>query len=801
MLGNGVDHDPRQAVEHLQQFLQASAGSVLKAWLEYFDSNNDQRISKAEFSKGLRELGYSGDALKIFQILDDDGSNELTLDEVDPKQARNWKQFRSFCTALFSSTEDMIQQLASAAAGEEQAPEKPVMQKKKTAELERKKTAPVVTQIDRQQLCEGMRKLGWPLGFSDLNYIFDALMDDATGTITSTSERLGWLTIEHERIAKKTRALHRAKTLQVAKARSVVSPKARGKMFHDFKEFLKKKHGNLIRAWRKSLSPNDSMVLPKVAFLKAAANLGFAKESKELWKALDKDDSGSASIDELDPRNAEILAHFKVWIDKVFGNVAAAFAVIDADNTKRITLDEFDGALRRYNFPRPTALLFSQLDKDGNKKLEIDDLLFLDKWKPLDFLLVPPNYDAMEEVRRKLLTYSGRFIKAWRNLLDKDATNRCNWYEFQDACAFLGYKGDISGAWRAFDEDLSGYISLREIDEDSSQTLLSFRKWACQEFGGVKSLFGVFDADGSGTLSFQEFRAACRVYGYEGSTKILFAALDCDQGTGGPGQGQLSMKEIDFLDEWDLEDEEEYADEDVEEDAPTPVKTTNAMTEKQRKYELARELNIVEPTVTARGWPGGDDPMRVFRIIQRNRDLASRSQMATPFRSSGLKKEGLSPSQFLAPLPGSPRNARALQRPVSNEFSNYGQDWMSPLHKMEASTIQSFMASADFAGESQSRKDYGHWLVQKVGAPSSWAAIKERGDSQESSLLLEKNATPSSQPRQGSRGQGVGLQKPTLDRLLHSPRVGPSSLSATGRNRRAAGVYDGRAPLNFSASL
>ena len=36
-----------------------------------------------------------------------------------------------------------------------------------------------------------------------------------------------------------------------------------------------------------------AQVLSKLHFLKAAARLGFAKESKELWKALDKDDSGA----------------------------------------------------------------------------------------------------------------------------------------------------------------------------------------------------------------------------------------------------------------------------------------------------------------------------------------------------------------------------------------------------------------------------------------------------------------------------------------------------------------------------
>ena len=36
-----------------------------------------------------------------------------------------------------------------------------------------------------------------------------------------------------------------------------------------------------------------------------------------------------------------------------------------------------------------------------------------------------------------------------------------NWSEFQSACQKLRYHGDIAGAWRAFDTDLSGYLTLK----------------------------------------------------------------------------------------------------------------------------------------------------------------------------------------------------------------------------------------------------------------------------------------------------------------------------------------------------
>ena len=52
----------------------------------------------------------------------------------------------------------------------------------------------------------------------------------------------------------------------------------------------------------------------------------------------------------------------------------------------------------------------------------------------------------------------------------------------------LGFRGNIAGAWRAFDEDLSGYISLKELDEEASKVLLGFRRWAIQEPLGGDSL-------------------------------------------------------------------------------------------------------------------------------------------------------------------------------------------------------------------------------------------------------------------------------------------------------------------------
>merc|ERR1719382_1353824 len=51
----------------------------------------------------------------------------------------------------------------------------------------------------------------------------------------------------------------------------------------------------------------------------------------------------------------------------------------------------------------------------------------------------------------------------------------------------------LAGAWLALDQDLSGFISLMEIDPVAHVTLVKFKNWADKEFGGVRSAFTCMD--------------------------------------------------------------------------------------------------------------------------------------------------------------------------------------------------------------------------------------------------------------------------------------------------------------------
>lgn len=247
------------------------------------------------------------------------------------------------------------------------------------------------------------------------------------------------------------------------------------------------------------------MGLQKIPFLKACAGIGYNDNLKLLWKAFDKDDSGSITIDELDLKSAEILADFRHFIKEKFGNSHDAFLAIDADGTRRVLINEFAASLKFYGFTRPARSLFHGLNRHGRKTIVEEDLKFLDDWKPLPYLTVSVNHKAAAEFKQLLFNSYRTYLKGWRKCLDISMTNHVNWQEFEAGCKKLGFRGDVAGAWRALDVQLKGYITLQEIDPSISTSLYDFRVWAELEFGSIRSAFMCFDDDNSKEITQKEF--------------------------------------------------------------------------------------------------------------------------------------------------------------------------------------------------------------------------------------------------------------------------------------------------------
>jgi hypothetical protein len=120
--------------------------------------------------------------------------------------------------------------------------------------------------------------------------------------------------------------------------------------------------------------------------------------------------------------------------------------------------------------------------------------------------------------------------------------------EFQVACQFLQFDGDVAGAWRALDSDLSAFISLRELDPDGHSLLMCFKSYVERGFGSVSRGFSSADKDKSGELTSLEFRRACRRLRWHGDCRLLFDALNSEPR--GSGRRTLSMQEVAYLDSY-----------------------------------------------------------------------------------------------------------------------------------------------------------------------------------------------------------------------------------------------------------
>lgn len=517
-------NDAANFLSYTKRLMVETKGSALVAWVKHFDSNNDGRISVKEFTKGMRDLGYTGtheDLLKMWKEVDTDNSGVITFDEIDNDANEAWSMFRRWLAEKFENEKEAVKALGENHWSEDL-------------------NEYIVSEAS---FCKVLIELDWRHGLQE--DLYECLDRDGYGFLTAAC--LPFFPAEKQKQKLRAAALARCGvkwTLKVEQQAKVEQA------LMDFAEFMRKKYsGNTFRGWISGLDKDRSMSLMQPELFKACSRLGFPGDMRALWTALNSDNKGFCTIDDVDPFAAQIVAEFTDLLRTKFGSVSLGFRGLDRKNAKRLKAEEFAAELRRIGFARGKYIYYSVISEPGARYLKEEDLRFLDRWKPPLWLLSKPNQRAAEEFKKKLL---GRFpgdhvLRGWRTVLDTDNSNQVSWPEFERGCKSIGYTGDVGGAWRYFDDDMSGFITLKELDEPAHNHLVSFRRWAIAEFGSVKEAFDILDADGSGDLSQREFRRGVRDWNYGGNADGLFDALKNEK-------KHLVVKDAFFLDQWGAED-------------------------------------------------------------------------------------------------------------------------------------------------------------------------------------------------------------------------------------------------------
>lgn len=350
--------------------------------------------------------------------------------------------------------------------------------------------------------------------------------------------------------------------------------------------------GDPVRAWRCGLDTENRYVVTRPVLSKYCSANGLRINFADLWKAFDLDGDGVIRLEEVGPSHSAIFANLQAWCRQMFGSCAAIWVTPEADDIraeyqgkglwrsdKKMPLKAFGRLLgdigwpllARPNIPEPQILL-KGLDFYNCGFLSVKDLMWLDSWEAPPWLSAEPDEEAWKQLLSRMMSIHQQPLRAWRRCLDTDDSNCVSYVEFQQAVKSVKFTGNVDGAWRWLDKDISGTISLTEFDPDSARLLQSFKEWMEQNFGAVEAAFRAMDSDGSGALSFSELKRACKRAPWDEDVGLLF---DCLAIPKQPGRRTLSFKDLEFLDYWMPESIEETVD--------------KAMAESQAKAALEKQ--------------------------------------------------------------------------------------------------------------------------------------------------------------------------------------------------------------------
>lgn len=90
---------------------------------------------------------------------------------------------------------------------------------------------------------------------------------------------------------------------------------------------------------------------------------------------------------------------------------------------------------------------------------------------------------AILDFQKYIMRRFGSIRNAWDHSFDADHDGIVNFTEFGLGCKAAGYVGNASRLWAAFDQDLSGTITVEELDMDAEGLLAKVRKE--RKAGGV----------------------------------------------------------------------------------------------------------------------------------------------------------------------------------------------------------------------------------------------------------------------------------------------------------------------------
>jgi hypothetical protein len=321
-------HVAPKTFEELQTMLKRRYGNLVRAWRLCLDADDAGRLTFNEFGPGLRRIGYEGSIRALWMELDHEMSGAIGLYEISPKLSQLLDRFLQFLQTQFETCEEAWRCFAS-----------------------RGQMA-----LDLKDFALGCTSIHWTEDVQMLHGALDAT-SMKTGSVKVTDfEWLGMkakTTVEKIKEHKQKQIMRAVKDVEMRKAPTDVQ---------QFRNMLKRKFGNFLRAWRIALDVDCNFRITFNAFGIALRRLGYAGSIKALWQKFNREDGSTISLVELDMPTAVKLERFKVWMRQTFETSEDAWEAIAHPGQTQVTEERFVEALAVLGWHEDKLTLHRMLD-------------------------------------------------------------------------------------------------------------------------------------------------------------------------------------------------------------------------------------------------------------------------------------------------------------------------------------------------------------------------------------------------------------------------------------------------------
>lgn len=576
----------KRQLHDFKMFLHHRFGSVIEAWRDCLDKDDEGEISWGTFEEIVGELGFKDDLGAVWEaLLGDDEDRGLSLKMLEPAIDEAQKHFISRCVQRFGSVEQAFREFDC-------------------------ETAPLVSEKDFNRLCIDIRFE------KNRHLLFEYLDDRGVGLVSldaldllAAQEVFG---VEALEVAKAEvddmdpPPQERKAILEIAAeqcASNKRDPEAVRSNRKALVALLEERYESAVRGWSRCIDPKAKGKLNRKEFMTGASAAGFTGNVSALWAEIGLHRNALIRFRDLCPEVVEEIKVFKTSVGKrLVAIIQGAEATADPGADRKFGVpvpnEEFWRLLETIHYEGDVDRLMAHLDPVGdgcistrylrcvheakNEEKVVANMLKkyrqtvqTDLHKKIAALVVPPKVELLakqdkllengreerkdkvdgEKVRqdflRSLVRKFSSIVKAWQLALDPEGTNEVETPEKLlkglKRSGLVKVEGMEESALKEkakvlFEQLLpedKKTITLADLDPITPALLEKFKDKCELRFGSLQQAFEEIDPEATGTVSLKAFQRLCHMVQLSEGVRRLMDLLDpqCS--------GEINLEKID----------------------------------------------------------------------------------------------------------------------------------------------------------------------------------------------------------------------------------------------------------------